>query len=201
MELEEMQAAWTAMSGELAQQKKLTNELIMKMTQERYTNTWNHVRNFEIFGTLICYAILLYLLFNFGKLDTTPLRIFGSIAAVSLAILPILSLKTIRGMKEINVTSMTIKEILETYSKRKKQFVYFQKFNVFMSFLLMLVVVPVSGKIMNNEDLLSNFDDKLLLAMPIMFVFFGLLMWFAIYTYKRILNKSQRMIDEATKRS
>ncbi len=201
MELEEMQAAWTAMSGELAQQKKLTNELIMKMTQERYTNTWNHVRNFEIFGTLICYAILLYLLFNFGKLDTTPLRIFGSIAAVSLGILPILSLKSIRGMKEINVTSMNIKEILETYSKRKKQFVFFQKFNVFMSFLLMLVVVPVSGKIINNEDLLSNFDDKLLLAMPIMFVFFGLLMWFAIYTYKRILNKSQRMIDEATKRS
>lgn len=196
MELEEMQAAWTEMSGELEQQKQITNELIMKMTQERYTNTWNHARNFELFGTIVCYAILVYLLLNFAKLDTTPLFISGIITALVLAILPILSLRSIRGMKEVNVTTMTVKETMDTYKKRKSQFVLFQKLNIAMSFLLMLVVLPVSGKILNDEDLFANFDNKLLIAMPFMLVFFGLLMWFGIYNYKRILRKSQNIIDK-----
>jgi len=198
MELEEMQAAWSDLSKELKHQKLITNELIMKMTQEKYTNTWNHIRNFELFGTLICYGGLLYLLFNFGKLDTTPLQLSGAICAIALGVLPILSLKTIRGMKEVNITQMTYKETMDTYQKRKKQFVNFQRLNMVMSFIFMLVIIPVSARIFNGKDLFANFDDKLWVALPIMCVFFAGLVWFMIYTYKRVLRRSEKILEEAS---
>ena len=201
MELEEMQAAWTEMSSELEKQKVITNELIMKMTQERYTNTWNHIRNFELLGTLICYGALIYLLINFGKLDTTPLLISGIIAAIIMAILPALSLKSIRGMKEVNVTTMTVKETMATFTKRKKQFVNFQKLNVGLSFIFMLVTVPLSGKLINGEDLFARLDSKLLIALPAMLILFAFLFWFVKKTYKRVILKSERLIDEAKNQS
>jgi hypothetical protein len=201
MELEEMQAAWTEMSSELEKQKVITNELIMKMTQERYTNTWNHIRNFELLGTLICYGALIYLLINFGKLDTTPLLISGIIAAIIMAILPALSLKSIRGMKEVNVTTMTVKETMATFTKRKKQFVNFQKLNVGLSFIFMLVTVPLSGKLINGEDLFARLDSKLLIALPAMLILFAFLFWFVKRTYKRVILRSERLIDEAKNQS
>lgn len=196
MELEEMQAAWNDLSTELKNQKLITNELIMKMTQEKYTNTWNHVRNFEIFGTLICYGALLYLLFNFYKLDTIPLQLSGVLCIITMAVLPLLSLKTIRGMKQVNVTQKTLKENITLYNKRKRQFINFQKLNIIMSFIFMLVVIPVSAQLFNGEDLFANFDKKLLVVLPIMFVFFIGLIWFVIRTYKRVLKKSDGILDE-----
>ena len=41
MELEEMQAAWSQMSQDLEKQKQLTDEIILKMTQQKYTSQWN----------------------------------------------------------------------------------------------------------------------------------------------------------------
>lgn len=198
MELEEMQAAWTEMSAELEKQKQITNQLIMKMTQERYTNTWNHLRNFELIGLLVSYGALIFLLVNFSKLDTTPLLISGIIGAIILAILPALSLKTIRGMKDVDVTSMTVKETAETYTKRKKEFVNFQKLNVILSFIFMLVTVPLSGKLLNGEDLFAKMDHKLIVALPLMLVLFAILVWFVRKTVRKVLAKTDTLIDQAS---
>ena len=201
MELEEMQAAWNEMSSELDKQKQITNDIIMKMTQQRYANTWNHIRTFELIGTFICYGAIIYLLVNFGKLDTTPLFISGIVTTIILAILPILSLKTIRGMKEVTTTTRTVKETMEIYSKRKTQFINFQKLNIVVSFLFMLVIIPVGSKVINNKDLFVKFDNKLLVAMPIMLILFAVLIWFVTKTYKKVLNKSEHLIDEMTNHS
>lgn len=194
MELEEMQAAWTAMSGKLEEQKKLTNELIMKMTQDKYSSPWNSILQFERIGTVVCFGMLIYLLVNFGKLDTVALQVTGIICAITLAVLPILSLRSIRGMKKVNITTMTVKETLEAFRKRKKQFIRFQIFNFSLSFVFMLAVLPVSVKLLKNKNLFTDFENTLLIGIPFLTILFIGFFWYIVKMYKRIFARSEQLI-------
>ena len=69
MEIEELQATWTQMSEELEKQKKLTKEIILKMTQERFTNKFRKVSFYESLGAIICFGAAIYILINFTKLN------------------------------------------------------------------------------------------------------------------------------------
>jgi hypothetical protein len=196
MELEEMQAAWSQMSQELEQQKQLTDEIILKMTQQKYSNQWNKIFTAEKAGSVICYVALVAILANFRDLDTIPLQICGILSMLILAILPILSLKTIKAMKRVNVTTMSYKETMETYAKGKKNFVNFQKLNIGISFVFMLLTVPLSAKLFNGEDLFETLDPKLGIAAPFMLLFFGLLIWVVMRCYKRVLRNSENILQE-----
>ena len=171
MELEEMQAAWSQMSQELEKQKRLTDEIILKMTQQKYTSQWNKIFTGEKIGAVICYVGLVAILANFKTFDTIGLQISAILCMLILAILPIISLKTIRGMKQVDVTSMNYKETMRTYAKGKKRFVAFQRLNVGVSFLFMILTVPVSAKLFNDENLFETLDPKLGIAAPFMLVF------------------------------
>ncbi len=196
MELEEMQMAWSQMSQELEKQKQLTDEIILKMTQQRYKDHWNKIATPEKIGSVICYTALIFILANFEKFDTLPLQISGGLCILILAILPILSLYTIRNLQRINLTKTNYKETMEAYAKSKKDFVNFQKLNIGISFLFMLITIPVSAKLFNNEDLFANFDNKLFYALPIMLIFFSGLIWFVTRCYKGILRSSERILNE-----
>ncbi len=191
-----MQAAWSQMSQELEKQKQLTDEIILKMTQQKYTSQWNKIFTGEKIGSVICYAALVAILINFKSLDTFALQISGILCVLILAILPILSLKTIRGMQRVNITTMNYKETMETYAKEKRKFVNFQKLNIGISFLFMLLTVPVSAKLFNDENLFETLDPKLGIAIPFMLIFFGLLIWVVMRCYKGILRNSERILKE-----
>jgi len=195
MELEEMQAAWTEMSSELEKQKVITNELIMKMTQDKYSSPWNHILQFERIGTVVCFGMLLYLLVNFGKMDTVALKLCGFVCVITLAVLPILSLRSILGMKKVNITTMTVKETLETFRNRKKQFIQFQIFNFSLSFVFMLAVLPVAVKLLKNKNLFTDFDNTLLIGIPFLTVLFIVFFWYIIRMYKRIFARSEELIQ------
>lgn len=196
MELEEMQAAWSQMSQELEKQKQLTDEIIVKMTQQKYTSQWNKIMTGEKIGFVICYGVLIAILFNFNKLDTFALQLSGVLCVVILAILPILSLQTLRAMKRVNVTTMNYKETMETYAKGKKNFVNFQKLNIVLSFVFMLLTVPVSAKLLNGENLFETLDPKLGYASIFMLAFFGLLIWIVTRWYKRVIRNSDTILQE-----
>ena len=139
MELEEMQTAWATMSQELEKQQKLTNELILKMTQQRYHNHWNKIATPEKIGGVICYATVIALIIYFNKLDTIGLQISGGLCILILTILPIISLKTIRDLQHIDIGNNNYKETMEAFARSKKRFINFQKINIGISFLFMLL--------------------------------------------------------------
>ncbi len=196
MELEEMQAAWSQMSQELEKQKQLTDEIILKMTQQKYTSQWNKIFTGEKIGTVVCYAALIAILINFNKLDTIGLQITGILCVLILGVLPIISLKTIQAMKRVDVTTMSYKETMETYVREKKKFVNFQKLNIGLSFVFMILTVPVSAKLFNDENLFETLDPKLGIAAPFMLALFGLLIWGVTKWYKHILRNSENILKE-----
>ena len=56
MELEELQSAWTQMSDELNHQKKLTNQIILDMTKQKYQNKFSTITKYETLGAVVCFA-------------------------------------------------------------------------------------------------------------------------------------------------
>ena len=101
MDIEEIKAVWSEMSDQLEKQKKLTNEIILNMTQERYSNKFQKVTIIESFGAFICFIAALYLLLNFGKLDTWYLIMCGIITLGFMLILPVLVLRSLSKIKNL----------------------------------------------------------------------------------------------------
>ena len=195
MELEEMQAAWTQMSNQLEKQKKLTDDIIMKMTQEKFSKQWNTIGAAEKVGTVISYIAAIVLLFHFNKLDTPLLQVCGVLCVLILFIAPILSLKSIYGVQNISVADPYTK-MMERYATAKKRFVNFQKANMILSFFFMLLTIPVTGKLFNDENLFESLDTKLLIALPICFLLFFLLIRYVSKCYRGILKRSEDILNE-----
>jgi len=70
MELEEMKTLWEEMSQKVEKQQLVTDQIIMDMTQQKYTSKFSKIFLYESLGTVICFAMAVYILFNIEKLDT-----------------------------------------------------------------------------------------------------------------------------------
>lgn len=196
MELEEMQAAWIDMSGELEKQKQITNELVMKMTQERYRNHWNKLANPDKLFTVIGFILVIVLIFNFGKLDTLALQICGILSILILIILPIFSIKTMRDLQYINIGQNTYKETMEVFAKRKQRFVNFQKLNMWVSFVFMLVSIPITMKLLKGENILETLNKRFLIVLPICIFLFYFLARYLTKCTKSVLKKSETILED-----
>ena len=104
MEIEELQAAWLQMSTELKKQKKLTDDIILSMTQEKYKNKFRNVTTYETVGAFICFCIALLLIVKFGKLDTWYLKACGIFSLSYLIVLPILVLRALKEIKTLDIS-------------------------------------------------------------------------------------------------
>ena len=126
MDLEEMKTMWEDMSKEMTQQKILTDNLVLSLTQEKYKNKFSKVELYESIGAVICFASAIWLIINFAKLDVWYLKVFATIAISLLIILPFITLKKIKGMKVLELQSLSYKETLINFQRRKRELIRFQ---------------------------------------------------------------------------
>lgn len=197
MDLDEIQAVWSEMSDQLEQQKKLTNEIIMNMTQERYTNKFRTISTYETIGALICFIIIVLILINIRKLDTWYLMACGIITLAFISILPIMTLRLLGRIKNYNILGKDIKETLIGYRKAKKNLLLLQSFSVYASFIVMFSSAAVFVKIFDNKDFFMiemNLKQYLVFAFTIAFVFF-FSRW-GLRCYKSITNSAENILNE-----
>lgn len=105
------------MSEELEKQKKLTKEIILKMTHQDYKDRLNKIAIPEKISAVFTYVVAAILLFRFHELDTLPLRLCGIMTLAILVILPYFSLKYLNGMRNLNVSVLSYKESIVSYEK------------------------------------------------------------------------------------
>ena len=156
MELDEMKMLWTEMSQTMEKQKQLTDKLIIDMTQQKFHNRMRSISVPETIGDTICFAIALILLLNFGKLDSFYLQAAGVFAIGFYVIVPILSLTAIRKMRRINLSENNYKQTLLEFTKAKQQFLLVQHVGIALRFILVIVSVPLAGKLMSDKDIFFN---------------------------------------------
>lgn len=195
MDLEEIQTIWSEMSDQLEQQKKLTNELIMKMTQDRYSNKFDKITFYETIGAVICFLAAIYFLVNIHKLDTWYLLACGIFTVAFLIVLPIITLGLLGKIKRMNIVKNSFKETIVGYTKAKNQLLLMQRVGIYLSFVLMFTCLPVFSKIMNNKDLFLQ-SKIWLIYLPLMAIFLFFFARWGYKCYKNITNSAENILKE-----
>jgi len=195
MEIEEIRALWSEMSDQLEKQKKLTNEIIMSMTQEKYSNKFRTISLYETVGAIICFAIGVYLSANFGKLDTWYLKACGVFTIAFLFALPILVLRALGRIKRLNIMDKNYKETLVSYTKAKTNLLRLQKFGIGASFILMFTVAAVYSKIWGNKDFfMMERNTWSYVAISVALVFAILVSRWGYGHYRRITSSAEDLL-------
>jgi len=190
-----MKSLWEDMSQKVEQQKVLTDQLIIDMTQERYTNKLRRISAPETIAALICFAAVVYIINNFSLLNVWYLQLSGIITIVSCLLLPVLSLKSIQKMKAIHISKNTYKESLLKYAKSETRFILIQKVSFYVSFLVLISSVIAFGKIMKGVDIFTV-TEKLNWLIPsgigVLFIF---TQW-VLKKYKNATTSANNILKE-----
>ena len=197
MDLDEIKAVWSDMSDQLEQQKKLTNEIILKMTQERYSNKFQKITIYESIGAVICFVAAFFLIVNFGKLDTWYLATCGAITLVFMLVLPVLVLRSLSQIKNLNITESSYRDTIIRYEKVKRNLLMQQQFGLYGSFVIFFTTLAIFSKIFSDEDIFMEQQDTWLyvftIAVAILLVFFA--RW-GYKCYKSITSSAENILKE-----
>ncbi|MCK8520242.1 hypothetical protein M0D21_01615 [Aquimarina sp. D1M17] len=198
MELEEMQSIWSELSDQLEKQKKLTDKMIIMMTQEKYRKKINKVAYPETIGAIICYSAVAVILFNIQKLDTWYNLLAGVLCVLILIILPMVSLKFLYGIRNIDIANNSFKETLLNYAKRKKRFQKSMKWSYYLGFILMFAIMPVTAKIVNDKDIFLGVNSTwtLVTAIPLAILFFIVFSKWTMKWYSKNVNSAESLIKD-----
>ncbi|WP_074406289.1 MULTISPECIES: hypothetical protein [Aquimarina] len=198
MELEEMQTVWSQMSDQIEKQKKLTDKMIIMMTQEQYRQKLNKIAYPEMIGAIICYGTAILILINVNKLDNWYTLLSGIVSTVILLVLPVLSLRSIYQMRKVNIAVNSYKETLLEYSKGKKRFQTVTKIGLYLGFFLMFAIMPVATKILNNKDLFSGTKSiwPLVISIPIAIIVFITFSRWVARCYNNNMNSAEALFKE-----
>lgn len=194
MELEELKSKWVAMSRRVEDQEYKTNQLLEKMTREKYKSRINKIGNSEYFGTIICYIGAAYLIMNFTKLEDTLMQIFAIISIGLLFVLPVISLKSLRALKNVNVASKTYLQAIEDFAKRKVRFQRLQKLNVSLALFLMLVAIPVLSEIQGKD--FAQVPNFWTLVFPISIAAFLVFAMWVLKYYNNVLLETEKILTD-----
>jgi hypothetical protein len=196
MELEEMQELWSEMTTQLDNQKRLTNKLIIQMTQERYKSKIAILAKYEGVGAMICFVAAIMLIKQFEMLDTWYLIVSGIFTILYLIIVPSVVLRSIGFMKRINLAKGTYKETLIAYAKGRKQFLLIQKVGIYLNFLLLIVSLPVMMKVFSGKDIFIENMQVLYWYIPSMTIFLIVFSKWGYGKYKKVTASASNILAD-----
>ncbi|TFG76411.1 MAG: hypothetical protein E4H26_04580 [Flavobacteriales bacterium] len=197
MELEDIQATWAQMSDQLEKQKRLTNDIIMKMAQQEYKNRFDKILGYETLGALVTYVAAALILFKFKELDTLPLQICGVLTLIIMVVLPFYSLKYLRELKNTDLADKNYKETITVFTKRKQRYNRLLKLSVYLGFVLMLFIIPVTNKLFNGKDVFAAPIEKFWLwFVPIGFVLYYFFTKRILGCYTANIKKAEQVLKD-----
>ncbi len=194
MQLDDMKTIWAKMAIDLEQQKKLTESLVIKVTQSGYKSAINKVRIPEMAGAAVCLACVFYIAVNVNLLTTWYLMACGIIAVVILLAMPLLSLLAIKKFNTISVANNNYKQLLVLYAMAKKRFLAAQRLSFYLGPLLFIAILPVMVKLMGGNDFFkSNNAWMVYVLFPAFFYPFA--KW-VFKRYKNALEHGENILHE-----
>jgi hypothetical protein len=191
MELDEMKTLWTEMSAKLEGQKKLTDKMIMMMTQERYQRRLSKIRTPELVSTVLCFIMVLLILFSLNKFETPYLLACAIASATILSVLPVLSLWAIRQVGRVDLKASSYKEVLLQYTLAKRKLLSVQKLSFYLSFVLLVLALPVSVRMMGGKTIHVE-TGTWLWYLPLGFLVFAV---FARWVYRYYVSVTVQLED------
>lgn len=197
MDIEHMQHTWQQMTTELNTQKKLTNTLILNMTQQTYTSKVNRILRTELVGTIICFMTVSYILYNRSKFESLPSQICAILLVFLLVTMPLGSIYLLKKLKQIDVRNASLKSNLIHYATYKKLNLRFQKFSIAIGFILLPIASAVFSVLFSNKDLFEGVSlTKIIVALIVGGSVFTIIAYLGNKYYRNALQDAQNTLEE-----
>lgn len=196
MNIEDMQNVWEKMGQDLEKQKKITNALVMKMTQERFTNKFSKLATYETLGALVCFVTAFIILLNFNKLDTWYLILCGALLTAYFITLPAFVLKSLYAIKAIKIDVASYASTLKKYVKAKNRLLLVQQLGIYLNFIALLLVIPVFSKLFKNKDIFVTANTIWYWLLPVLITLMISVSKWGYNCYKKITNSAETLLRE-----
>ena len=196
MTLEEIQAIWSEMTEKIDAQKRLTDKLIIDMTQEKFKSKISKIARYESLGAVICFVAAIAIVLNLEKLDTWYLLASGIVVLLYLIMIPLIVLKYIGQMQSINLVKNTYRQSLLQFTKKRKRFLFWQRTALFSNFFLMVLMLPVSSKLFKGNDLFVTQSSIWFWYVIAMLVFLIPFSFWGYRKYKRMTAAAENLLND-----
>jgi uncharacterized membrane protein len=162
MDLEEMKSTWTQMSTEMEKQKKLTNEIIIKMANQKSKNSLENIKRLELLGGLVMGAALniglAIVLFN-GMIQSIPLLCFAFVSMFIFSYSMYMSWTFIQVMNKIDLQENTLEDSHRYFSEFKAHCKRHKKRGMILNIPTVIFSLPVVMKIFGGVDIFTQFNE------------------------------------------
>lgn len=195
MDLDEMKTVWSEMSDQLEKQKKLTNEIILKMTEQQYKAKANRIIIPELIGALICFVFAGILLFNFHKLDHWLTITSGVLAVLMLIGLPLMSIRMMKNWNsKINISENTYQKTIRDFANVKRKFQFVKRFSYLLGISLIFIILPPLAKIWKDKDVFE--DITIWYKVPFGILFVAVFVFFTMRFYSSNIKEIDDMLND-----
>ncbi len=196
MDLDEMKAVWSDLGTQLDQQKKLNQDLIMKMTEEKSSSRMGRIIRLEVFGIIVSAAILIYLLVNFNKLTNWPALTGGIGMALILIIAIVFGTRLINKARQIDLVKNTYSTVVEQFNEFRKMLRFYKKLSIWTNVFSLLFVIPVTYSLILEKSVLDDLEGagvSLLLGI----ILAPIILYLIIRFYSKNISQVKKALNDA----
>ncbi len=153
MELDDLKNDWESVTNQTNNQNILTSKIIDQMTQKKYYSKIRKIKYPELTGGIVSMLGLVFIGFNFNKLDTVFLQLIGVITILLLMILPVISFLSLAQFNLMDDLNRPYAETIKQFAVQKLRFLKFQRVNAFFSYLLLVTIIILLPKFFYGKDI------------------------------------------------
>lgn len=195
MELDDLKKEWQDLNSHASNKNILTPIIINQMTQKNYNSKINKIKYPEFVGTLVCFASILFISFNFNELDTLLFQVIGLLTIVILIIIPVFSFLSITKFNSSEDFNKPYIEMIRQFVNNKLQFHQYQKMNAMFCYLLVVGIIILLPKFFYDKDITSN-KTFWTFAFAFGYIFLIVFSKWVKSFYSNSLNQAEQLIKE-----
>ena len=196
MSIDEMKDTWRQITERVERQERLTNEIILQLTNKKSKNNLWRILTFEVFGVMWLFAFIIYMLINLRHFNT-PLLLLSCTVSIIISIVAILmSGYFIKKATNIDIVKKSYTQTLLDFAVAKKAYHQNKTFYFPLGIALIIFVSPSIFKLTRNADILSQVPMDVIL----LYIFGGSILYTILATiHIKFFNQQLREIDELLK--
>ncbi|MCE7990388.1 MAG: hypothetical protein HEP71_00355 [Roseivirga sp.] len=195
MDLDEMKAVWSDLGDQLEKQKKLNQDLIMKMTQEKSSSRLGRIIRMELFGITVSGIILVYLIANFAQLTNWPALAGGIGMAIILGIAIVFGAKIILKARKIDLIKNTYNTVIDRFNEFRAMLKFYKKLSIWTNAFSIICVIPVTYTLFLKENILDNLEGAGI-SLLMGFVLAPIVLYLTIRFYSRNMSQVKKALND-----
>lgn len=195
MDLDEMKAVWSDISDQLAQQKKMNQDIVLRMTQEKSKSRLGRIIAMESVGVIVSGGMLVYVIAKFQELSHWS-SIVGGIGLLLILLLGITySIMLITQAKKVNVAKDSYSEVTQQFDKLRKMLRLYKKLSIWVAVISPPLTIAFFYDAFSNKSIEDDLEGMALgLVMALLLI--PLILKFFFWYYKHNVSEVKTALKD-----